>query len=299
MLLNKKIPVKYILGKSKNDLIFIFSVCITINTLIFLNPRILPDIPVAIPAFLGTAISLILSFKLNQAYDRWWEARKIWGAIVNDSRSLALQINSFHNNNDSTKPIKYIQRQIAWCYALTASLRKQDALEQAKIHLSEFDCKEVEKHSNIPFAIMSLNAKELALDLKKGELDKFLHIQIDDSMVRLVASMGKAERIKNTVFPKTYSLFLHGLIYIFIIMLSISVAEVSYLYEIVIVFVIATPFVLLEKTAEHMQDPFENRPSDTAMTAICNTIEVNLKELIDQKKNITSFDPETASFYTL
>ena len=296
MLLNKKIPLKYILGKSKYDLLFIIVVCVIINTIILLNPKILPVIPVAIPAFLGTAISLILSFKLNQAYDRWWEARKIWGAIVNDSRTFSIQVLSFCSKE---KAPNYINRQIAWCYALAASLREQNAISQVNQYISKDDSKELEYHTNIPLAIINLNSREISTDLKNGELDKFLHVQIDNTLVRLVASMGKAERIKKTIFPKTYSLFLHSLIYVFIILLSISVADIRYLYEILTVSLIATPFVLLEKTAERMQDPFENRPSDIAITSICNTIEINLKELINEKELIQKFESEKSDYYIL
>ncbi|WP_316809380.1 bestrophin family ion channel [Pedobacter agri] len=71
--------------------------------------------PLGIPAFLGTAISVILSFKLNQSYDRWWEARKIWGSIVGDSRTFVLQLQSFLYTGNDDAILTLCFRYIAWC----------------------------------------------------------------------------------------------------------------------------------------------------------------------------------------
>ena len=126
MLLNRKIPFSYILKKIKTELLIVTFIGLLVyyGTSFFKNQ--IPPMPIAIPAFLGTAISVILSFKLNQSYDRWWEARKIWGSIVNDSRNLVLQLQTFLKpGNDRT--VKAIaRRQIAWCFALGRSLREVD-----------------------------------------------------------------------------------------------------------------------------------------------------------------------------
>lgn len=100
-------------------------------------------------------------------------------------------------------------------------------------------------------------------------------------MVRLCASMGKAERIKNTAFPKTYRHTLYIFIYITIITLSFSLTEMMSMIEIPIIMFISIPFFLLDKIAKNIQDPFENRPTDTAMTSISRTIEINIKQQLD------------------
>ena len=108
MLLNKRIPISYILNKVKYDLIIIF--CVSISAL-FITDRyqdLLPEMPLTIPAFIGTAISILVSFKLSQSYDRWWEARKIWGAIVNDSRSLVIQLQSLTSKGNDEKIIMFL-----------------------------------------------------------------------------------------------------------------------------------------------------------------------------------------------
>src|SRR6218665_2171307 len=130
MLLKKNIPFSYIMGKIKVELllIFLYSLIITIVYENFHFTRI--TIPIAVPTILGTVISLLLGFRSNQAYDRWWETRHIWRAIVNDSRTLARQVMNFTHDSYDNENIKAFQdrmvrRQIAWTYALGRHLRGQ------------------------------------------------------------------------------------------------------------------------------------------------------------------------------
>ena len=94
--------------------------------------------------------------------------------------------------------------------------------------------------------------------------------------------MGMAERIKNTIFPVTYRYFLHLIIYLFVITLSIALNEVENYYEVPLLLLISCAFFLLEKTATDLQDPFNNQPTDTPVTAIATTIEINIKQLLNE-----------------
>src|SRR4051812_2417332 len=102
MLLDKGISVAYIFNKVKYDLGYILLVGLITNLLATYARHYFPEMPLTIPVFLGTAISILLSFKMNQSYDRWWEARKVWGAIVNDSRSFVLQLQALLDPNQAT-----------------------------------------------------------------------------------------------------------------------------------------------------------------------------------------------------
>lgn len=284
MLLNKRIPISYILKKVKTELIIVTFIGLLVHygTILFKNH--IPPMPITIPAFLGTAISVILSFKLNQSYDRWWEARRIWGSIVNDSRNLVLQLQGFlkPGNDKAIKTIAF--RQIAWCFALGKSLRELEPTQALDEYMQKEELEQVQSHRNKPLAILQLTVKDLA-DLKYNEqLDVFTLVQINTTVTNLTNSMGMAERIKSTVFPATYRLFLHGFIYLFVITLSISLIDIAIYFEIPLLILISSAFFLLERTATHLQDPFSNRPTDTAMTAIASTIEINLKQLIKEKE---------------
>jgi putative membrane protein len=123
MLIDKKVPFTYIFRKIRKDLFFILVIGLIVNYLSTLLSPHLPEMPSNVPTFLGTAISVLLSFKMSQSYDRWWEARKVWGAIVNDSRSFVLQLQSFINQSEEATVRRIAFRQIAWCHSLGQSLR--------------------------------------------------------------------------------------------------------------------------------------------------------------------------------
>ncbi|MBX3723444.1 MAG: hypothetical protein KF713_16495 [Turneriella sp.] len=209
------------------------------------------------------------------------------GAIVNDSRTVALQLVHFvsvDNGQSMDSNVKaMIYRQIAWCYALGKSLRNLQATEGLADFFTADDFAALRARENVPLAIVDQNLAALKRLYLAGKLTDFQQIQIDSSFVRLVASMGKAERIKNTVFPKSYRVFLHLFIYIFLITLAFSMSNSHNLVLMALIVVISLPFFLLEKTAYHMQDPFENRVTDTPMSAIARTIEINLRELLGEK----------------
>ena len=282
MILDKKIPFKYILNKVKLDLTVVFVVGVLTNIFTVNFGRYLPDMPLSIPALLGTAISILLSFKMNQSYDRWWEARKVWGAIVNDSRTFVLQLQSFLPSEELLVIKKMSYRQIAWCYTLGRSLRGISVNEGFEGLMDLDDQCGITQHLNKPLAILQLNSKDLKLLREHHKLEVFTHLQLDNTLLRLTDSMGKAERINGTVFPSTYRLFLHFTIYLFIITLSISLKQVNMIFEIPLLLAIAAAFLLIEKSAYHLQDPFRNRPSDVPVTAIARTIEINIRQLLGE-----------------
>lgn len=297
MLLNKPIPARYILYKIKREMMYVLAVSLLVLYLTEEYGHAIPDMPLTIPAFIGTAISILLSFKLNQSYDRWWEARKVWGSVVNDSRSLVLQLQAFVSpgNEDIVRRMAY--RQIAWCYALGRSLRQIEPLTGLEHLIEEQDLREAGEHRNKPLALLSQHSRDLKRLREAGQLELFSQVQIDETLVRLCDSQGRAERIKSTVFPVTYRKFLHFIIYLFVITLSISLKDVGGLFELPLLIMISAAFFLLERSATHMQDPFENKPTDTAMTTISKNIEINLRQLLGEKE--IHIEPEPEKYYAL
>jgi putative membrane protein len=291
MLLDKRPPLHYIFRKVRSELMYVSLIALLVYFLGMKFKYIVPDIPLGIPAFLGTAMSVILSFKLSQSYDRWWEARKIWGSIVNDSRNLVLQLQSFikKGNEDTIKRIAL--RHIAWCYCLGRTLRGLDPLHNSEQFLSASDRKALNGHANKSLGILQLNTMDIARLKEDDQLDSYSHVQLNNTIVSFTNQMGMAERIKTTVFPVTYRLFLHMIIYVFLILLSISLRDIGY-FQIPLLLVITSFFFLLERTATHLQDPFSNKPTDTAVTAIATTIEINIKNLLRETDIPEPHQPE-------
>lgn len=282
MLVRYKLPFNYLFACIWLD--YAITLFLAIASFITFRVTNLPLIPLSIPAFLGTSISLLLAFKLSQSYDRWWEARKIWGAIVNDSRTLALQVRNFYREDDLDRPNRIAKRQIAWVYSLGQTLRDMDPTANIGCLIDANELNEVKQFKNVPYALINKHSQDLKKLYSEGQYNEYQQVKIDETLVRLVDSMGKAERIKKTVFPTTYRVFLRLFTFVFILMLSIALAETDGIWEIPILMLIAGPFFLMEKTAFFLQDPFQNRPTDTPVTSIAKTIDVDIRQIIGNQE---------------
>ncbi len=303
MLLKNNIPIGYVVGKIKYELlaVTVYSIVIAVLYNTFHVTRI--SIPISVPMILGTVISLLLGFRSSQAYDRWWEARSIWGAIVNDSRSLARQMISFMDSAEDSPEAEqfrdmFVRRQIAWCYALNYSLRGQDPLKGLERFMMKREINYVARFTNVPAAILELHAKDLRIAMERGWINQYQQVAMDTTLSRLCDAMGKCERIKNTVFPATYSLYIHFAMHFFILLLPFALIEYFGFVEVPLIVAISASFMLIEKMAIHLQDPFENKPTDTPMTAISRTIERNLKEMLNDH-NIHEEVEKTEKYYVM
>jgi len=289
MLLEKRIPFSYLFKKIRLEILVVGIYVFGIEILdeILHVPGL--AIPISIPTFLGVAISLILTFRINQSYDRWWEARKIWGAIVNDSRSLTRQVLLFPAKGkwDDTKlhdlQQRMAYRQMGWCFALGESLRGFDPLDNKEEYLSKEDQEFIRKHHNVPNAYLLLHSTDVEALHSDGVINDYQQMQIDSTITRLCDAMGMCERIKGTVFPKLYTLTLRFFLYLFVLLLPLGVLEYFGYSEAAFMLIICMPFFMLEKTALHLQDPFENRPTDISVTTIAKTIEMNIRQMLGEK----------------
>ena len=289
MLLKKNIPIGYVFGKVKIELLIILVYSLAIAVIHEWVLEVPISIPLTIPAILGTVISLLLGFRSNQAYDRWWEARQIWGAVVNDSRTLARQILSFTESQYEEDEVqqmrqRMIRRQMAWCYALGQSLRRLNPTSGLDKFLNRRDLESLSRFNNVPMALLDQHARDLRRGLEEGYINRYQQIELDKTLTRLCDAMGKCERIKNTVFPSTYSLYIHFSLLLFICMLPFGVIDYFGFLEVPLVVAISACFLLIEKMAIHLQDPFENKPTDTPMTAIASNIEKDLRQLLHDQE---------------
>lgn len=240
-------------------------------------------IPLGIPGLIGTTISLILAFRTNASYARWWEARKVWGAIVNDSRSLVRQtIANFGNSETAQSEIQQLaNRQIAWNYALSNSLRGQEVMPKIEKYLDQTAIEAIQNHDNIPNALLLLHERQLKKQHDNGVLDTFQYLQLSSLIQNLTDSMGKCERIKNTIFPTQYSFYIHFTIMTFVISLPFGIMSEIGFFAVLISGIVAFLFLTIEHMAIDLQRPFENEPNDTPMNALSRTIEVNILEMLE------------------
>lgn len=286
MLLNKQISISYFLNLIKWDIIAIAIYAVIAGSLDHYGILRRITIPLAVSSLVATIVSLLLAFRTSQSYERWWEARLIWGAIVNDSRTLIRQVKTFLPAEAS----EFAHRQIIWCYALSESLRGLPFSEKVSAYIAVYGT----DSRNWPNYLLNKHGEVLAA---AQDLNPNRQVQIDTTLARLCDAMGKCERIKKTVFPKSYSLLIHFLIYVLMTILPFGLEDRTQWMEIVIVFVVPVLFIAIERTAIIMQDPFENKPTDTPMTAISQTIEVNLLEMIEEEVPMQEVQQE--SYYLM
>nr|WP_121273197.1 bestrophin family ion channel [Pedobacter schmidteae] len=239
------------------------------------------EIPSIIPALLGTAIAFFIGFNNNQAYDRWWEARKIWGALVNDSRSYTRALVNYVDE-DKVISRRMVLRHIAFLYALKANLR--GTVDEIYIkYLDEEDLKEIKTHSNAHNAILNIQARDLQLLSKLNYVDGFRFIEINEMLVRFSDSMGMSERIKNTVFPTTYSYLTKVFIWLFVVTFTLVISHTTGVYSIFLGWLIGFVFVSTQINGMSMVNPFENNSAGVPLNQITRTIEINLLQMLGEK----------------
>lgn len=243
----------------------------------------LPPLSVAVPGLLGTAISILLGFRTNSAYQRWWEARKIWGAIVNDSRTLARQVMALPQGDGAAALAKdVIHRQIAWNYALGRKLRGLDPLEELEPLLSTDEIDALRAQKNVPRAMLHTQTMQLAEAHSAGLIDTLLFLPIENTLRRFSDHMGACERIKGTVFPTSYSYFISRAIWIFFFLLPEALAARLSWLTVPVAFSIGFIFLMIEGVGRALENPFENARSDTPMTSISRTIEIDLRQQLGE-----------------
>jgi len=287
MLLRKNIPLGYVFGKIRYEIIAITIYSSLVAVLYYQFDLTSLSIPISIPMIMCTVISLLLGFRSSQAYDRWWEARMIWGEIVNESRTLTRQIFTLGRTDEGSDinhfRQRWVMRQIAWVNALGQSLRGKDPHRNMDKYLSRKEMNYISRFSNVPVALLELHGRDLAYALQQGWLNEYQQVEIDKTITRLCDAMGKSERIKNTVFPATYSLYIHLAVNFFLFLLPLSLVGILGVFEVPIVITIAASFLLIEKMAIHLQDPFENKPTDTPVTTIARNIENDLRQMLNDE----------------
>jgi putative membrane protein len=237
------------------------------------------EISAIIPTVLGTAIAFFIGFNNNQAYDRWWEARKIWGAIVNDSRSLARNLINYVDDEEAAK--RMVARHISFVYALKAALR--DTVDEIYTkYLTDHDKNEVQNHNNVHNAILNIQAMELQKLYKENKIDGFKFMEINEMLVKLTDSMGACERIKNTIFPTTYSYLTKVFIWLFVVTFTLVISQQMGYWSIFMGWLIGFVFVSTQINGMRLVNPFYINASGLPLNSISRTIEINLLQMMNE-----------------
>lgn len=249
---------------------------------IYINP--------AIFTLFGIALAIFLGFRNTVSYDRFWEGRKLWGSLLNDTRSLARQAHTLVEGTDYEKErTHFITLLTALVHALKHQLRQTDPNADLKRLLPNSEDDKFKTFVFKPIMIL----KELSVWVNKakisGRIDSITQATFDLNLNKLSDIIGGCERIASTPIPYTYSILLHRTVYIYCFLLPFGFVESTvWITPFVIVFITYT-FVALEAIADELEEPFGIQPNDLALEAMSEMIENTLAE-IDNKK-IESITP--------
>ena len=232
-----------------------------------------------IHSLLGFVLSLLLVFRTNTAYDRWWEGRKLWGKLVNDSRNFVIKINSILPENDvknRTQIAKYLR---FFPHFLANHLSKESTRLVLDEDFSDLQ-KELQHHP--PAELVFLLTKKLYQLKKENKISYTEMLFLDTQLSGFLDVCGGCERIKNTPIPYSYSSFIKKFIIFYV--MALPVANVVNLGGFMIPITMFVYYVLmsLELIAEEIEDPFNNDENDIPMEAISQNIERSIN-LISNK----------------
>lgn len=232
----------------------------------------------AIPfSLIGLPLAIFLGFRNTAAYDRYWEARKLWGELVLRTRNLARQCLHLIDASPTGQPDlrdRMVRRSVAFCYALRDQLRGTTDDQAIRAMLTEQEWQEVAARSNRANALMLNMGSDLATCLRQGQLDSPLTAQIDETLSAMTGAAASCERIANTPVPFSYTLLLHRTAYIYCFLLPFGLVDVTGVMTPLVVGVVAYTFFALDALGDEIEEPFGTEPNDLPLDAICRAIEI-------------------------
>lgn len=288
----------------------------------------MPWVPVAL---IGTAVAFVTGFKNNASYGRLWEARKIWGALINNSRYWGTQCCDFlaepesHSSNRSVDEYKQrlVYRHIAFVTALRFQLRQPktwetmnkrhnvefqsqyfvdewngDLDDALKPLLDEADLEHVLGCKNRATQILAIQSAELNTLVQTDMLNDFNRLFMSRTLAKFYDDQGKSERIKNFPYPRQFATLNVYFIWLFIVFVPFGLLrEFDKLGEqfvwltIPASVIISWVFHTMDKIGESSENPFEGSPNDVPITALARTIEIDLREMIGEKNLPNAMEP--------
>ena len=225
---------------------------------------------------LGFVLSLLLVFRTNTAYDRWWEGRKLWGALVNNSRNLAMKLNALlrHNSDDDRK---FFNRMIP----LFASVLKDHlALETTRLALAAEAHPELDKNKHVPNQVAGLMIQRAYKMHHEGKISGEELITINNEIASFTDICGACERIKNTPIPFSYSTFVKKFIFTYVLTLPFGFVFILGYWVVPVVIFVFYVLASLEVIAEEIEDPFGGDQNDLPTEKIAANIKKNIEEIL-------------------
>lgn len=253
----------------------------------------LPTLPLSM---IGGALSVFLAFRNNSAYDRWWEARTLWGSLVNTARTFTRQVLTFIDEEgedplDTVSQKTLVRLQINYVHALRCHLRQQNPFPELVNSLPQNLVDHLRTQKNVPIGMLLLKGSILRELYRSGRLDSYRFTAIDQSLTDLCNIQGGCERIKNTPLPRQYEYFPRVLVGMYCVLLPFGLVEGLGMLTPLASTLISFIFVSLDAIGREIENPFENTVHDTPMSTLTRSIEINLRQNLGEEKLPSEVSP--------
>ena len=228
---------------------------------------------------LGFVLSLLLVFRTNTAYDRWWEGRKLWGALVNTSRNLAIKLNAILAPEDGDQRLFFKRSIPFFANVLKDHLRS----EATRLALDEADHPELamlDKNKHLPNQVASQITHRVYLLHKENKISGEQLINLNGDLQAFTDICGACERIKNTPIPFSYSVFVKKFIFFYVMTLPFGFVFSLGYYVIPVVAFVFYVLASLELIAEEIEDPFGGDSNDLPTEKIAQNIKKHVEEIL-------------------
>ncbi|MBK1688775.1 bestrophin family protein [Rubrivivax gelatinosus] len=237
-------------------------------------------------SLIGIALAIFLGFRNSAAYDRYWEARKLWGDVVHRSRSLARQARCLVRGAVPAQAalglgdlrVRIVWRTVALAHALRHHLRDTEPEPELARFLTAAEWAGLQAASNRPEYLLQRLGDDLRRGLDDGAIDSIVACEMDQTLAAFAAAFAGCERIKGTPIPFAYSLLLHRTAYLYCFLLPFGLIDaLGFVTPLVVAFVAYT-FFGLDAVGDEIENPFGHGYNDLPLDAICRTIEIGLRE---------------------
>lgn len=234
---------------------------------------------------LGIALSLFLGFRNNASYQRWWEARGLWGQLVYDTRSFTRQVLSYideDSNEGRETQRRMVHLSIAFTHALRHRLRDSKPWEDIERFVEPIHHGSMKQSKNLPDFLLRLLGKELGYCRQQRLTSEHMIQNMDERLNSMTVVLSACERIHNTPLPFAYTLLVHRTTYLYCFMLPFGLVSSLGWVTPLMCGVIAYTFFGLDALSEELEEPFGLAANQLPLTALSRTIEINLLEALGE-----------------
>lgn len=257
--------------------ITLYAVLVTVLCVAFLEDYLVIDS--IFFSLIGVILSLFLVFRLNSAYDRWWEGRKLWGKLINDTRTLCLNLNAHLPETEKKRRRFFVRNITNFSLALKWHLRDEDKSDEF-IFINKRWLDDVESADHKPNTICSFMYLEIEHMYKEGLITDFDKDRLMDNLQGFTDVLGGCERIKKTPIPFSHSSFIKMFMMLYLVILPFGLVDVFQYLTIPAVMIMGFALIGVEVISEEIENPFGMEANSLPLTAMCDGIRDGAYEIL-------------------